>query len=366
VAYVFLPEFDPFGFERRRAEAQARAQRVELRVQRLAETARLLEEMDAAHQEGPLADAPGELKRIADELARGAVTEKESLAQVVDLRRMLEERYNKLAQANRMPKFAMDPAKLGAAADMASAIQQGQFGQAAKKAQELQEKIENGELSTEQAAALVEGLRQLAQVVGLRNPDLAKALAQAAECLGSLAMDMSEGQRLECMQAALAALKELELSLEELEALLIELEGLAMACAGMGRCLGQFAGIGGQWREGESDQFGPGMGGPGRGVGGSVGELPDVDGSFRPDMLRGPLTPGDILLSVEQQGPPDEAAEATLGYLEGAFLQAGQEAEQALEREEIPRGSREFVRQYFGTLEQQSPQPLAEAIPSSQ
>ncbi len=68
-------------------------------------------------------------------------------------------------------------------------------------------------------------------------------------------------------------------------------------------------------------------------------------------MLPGEMTKGKVLASIMRHAAPDENAESTVEYVSEALIQVQQQAEQALTKEEIPPGSREFVRQYFGSLE---------------
>ena len=112
-------------------------------------------------------------------------------------------------------------------------------------------------------------------------------------------------------------------------------------------------GIGGNWQEGDSSFAGGGMGSHGRGRGGQIGDLPDANGNFTPSLLPGQMQQGPMLATVNQLTKPDDHAEASLDYLPGQMVQVQQEAEQALAQEQIPPGAKEFVRQYFGTLDQQ-------------
>lgn len=93
------------------------------------------------------------------------------------------------------------------------------------------------------------------------------------------------------------------------------------------------------------------MGGAGRGQGNQVGDLPEADVDFDPSKLPGPMTQGKMLASVTQRGAPETDGKTSTQVMEGAFVSARQEAEQALTQEEIPKGSKEFVRQYFGATD---------------
>ena len=98
------------------------------------------------------------------------------------------------------------------------------------------------------------------------------------------------------------------------------------------------------------------MGGPGRGAGGQVGNLPNPNVAFQPTKLQGGMTKGKILAGIMQKTTPDQDAQPTQDYLVKTFESVQQEAEQALTKEEIPPGAKEYVRQYFGNLEPEEAQ----------
>jgi hypothetical protein len=302
---------------------------------------------------GPLAEAAELINEVGNELERGEITQKQALARLTDLRAALEQRQDALMQSNPIPKLAANTKNLGAMQEIADAIDKGALGEAADKMRKLQQRLREGNLTEKEAQAIGKDLEKLAELLKGGNPALADALCQAGLCMsGKNAV------------AALEALKSAELTLEELAELLDQLDRLAKACRGLGRCCGGQCGGIGAWKPGASDRFGSGMGGPGRGRGGGVGELPDVNAAFKPSMLPGQLTDGSLLLSVEQRAAPEEGAEPSADYIEAAFIQARQQAEQAIEKEEIPRGAREFVRQYFGTMESE-PAPTQHAEPDA-
>jgi hypothetical protein len=67
-------------------------------------------------------------------------------------------------------------------------------------------------------------------------------------------------------------------------------------------------------------------------------------------MLPGEVDQGEILMSImERTSPEAEDAQSSAGFSE-SLTAVQREAEQALTHEEIPQGSKEFVRQYFGSL----------------
>jgi hypothetical protein len=94
------------------------------------------------------------------------------------------------------------------------------------------------------------------------------------------------------------------------------------------------------------------MKGEGWGLGNEVGELPEgAEVEFDPSVLPGPMTKDKALMTILEKGAPEPGAEPRREHLDRAFHEVKMEAEDALTKEEIPPGSKEFVRQYFGELE---------------
>ena len=61
--------------------------------------------------------------------------------------------------------------------------------------------------------------------------------------------------------------------------------------------------------------------------------------------------------ALMQKAAPEEGAEPTQEFVVKTFESVQQEAEQALTKEEIPPAAKEYVRQYFGTLEPEESGP---------
>jgi hypothetical protein len=342
VCYVFLPEFDLFGMKARQAEARAKVERVQSEVQRLREEIKPLEAVAPIPEAGPLAEAKALVDKVSTQLERGEITEKQALAKLVDLRDALKDQMNKANAAAPKPKLATNTMNPGLAKDIANDIEKGKFGEAAQKIQAMKEKLEKGALDKNEAQKTAQDLKQLAKMLGNQN-------AAMSEALNELAQGLEMGDP----KMAAAAMAKADLSLKDLESMLKQLDQLAKAGACLGqcqKCLGRVPGIG-DWTEGETNKQGIGMGKAGKGQGGRVGDLPQVNAKFDPTLLPGKMVPGKVLMSVEQKAAPETGEQPTVEYTQQAFIQAQQQAEQALEQEEIPRGSREFVRQYFGTLE---------------
>ena len=406
VGYVFLPEFDLFGFKERQVQAKAKQEARRVKAERIEAAARPLKDAGKTAQTDALADAARDIERVAEELAAGKLTEKQALAKLAGLGERLRERREALQPEAARPNLASEAGKLGATREMAQNILNGRFGAAAQQARELQKKLKEGDLSDEEKKKLAEDLKKLSDMLKGeqqgRSPALSEALAKTAAGLklGELGADglqltpdqAPDGElSLEDVASILEQLDKLNLAMIELGECQFKMlgpsefcricgaklkpcqspghcpgcgpghacYGLCGACAGSGwgNCCG--AGMG-PWRPGYNPNFGRGMGGPGRGRGGSTGPLPDVEDAFAPTMLPGEMTKGKFLASIVQRAAPDQDAEPTQEFITELLVEAKQEAEQALTKEEIPPGAREFVRQYFGSLESEPTPQVAD------
>ena len=360
MAYVFLPEFDLFGFRERRVEAKVQEKARRVRAEQLAAVARpLRERLPGAAPDG-LAEAALAIERVAEELSSGGLNEKQAVAKLGDLGEELFKRREALQPELPMRDLAAKLGQLAPARDLAKDMANGDFGEAAKKARELQQKLKEGELGEEEKRKLAEDMKVLSKMLGENegaqstalSEALAKAAAQSMEGMpeGLDAMAMS----LEDMASALEQLEKIDAAMLKLAKCPEAMFGKKYKCLSELSCngCGYFGRGGGRWRPGTSNRFGPGMGGPGHGRGGSTGLLPDLDEEFEPAMLPGEVSKGKFLANIVQRTAPDqEGAQPTAEFVTGVFAEAKQEAEQALTKEEIPPASREFVRQYFGSLE---------------
>ena len=244
--------------------------------------------------------------------------------------------------------------------DAASDMQEGNYGEAASKLGELGDKLAKGELSPEDIKKLAKDLANLAEMAGGEESMLGEALAEAAEGLNSDDLGAAKAK----LQAAALTLQEAAQMMEQLAALegvmgeLVAMEGeLAGDGNYMGKRMAMLKGAGRGAMSGMGQygsmftEGGLGMGGPGRGRGNQIGELPDVAGTMSATMLPGEMTRGKVLASIMGRAAPEEGAESTIEMVSQAVIQVQQAAEQALTKEEIPPGAREFVREYFGSLE---------------
>jgi hypothetical protein len=325
--YTLMPEWDLLGHNERVAEARAKAQETQIKVDRLRAVAKPLREQPAEESLDELDAAAENLERIAEALTLGDITEKQAYSRLENLSDILEKTRENLSKESPIPKLQGDPDSLNQMATVAEALKNGDFNEAAKALKEVQQKMASGDLSEAEKKALSDDLKQLAKMLGGEESMLGDALAEAAENLS--ASDM---------QAAIECLNQAELSMADLKSVLQQMAKLDSVCNSLGECKSLMLGKRASSR-------------PGRGRGNQIGELPDSESTFEPTMLPGDMTKGKVLATFMQRAVPDEDAEASIDFSSEAITVVKQQAEHALTQEEIPPGAREFVRQYFGTLE---------------
>lgn len=353
LGFLFLPEFDLLGYRERVAQARVQAQARQAQAELLERAARLWPEpaeADAGEAE-PVTQA---LERLAGALQRGEITGKQALAQVARLADRLREQRQVLARQAR--PASTRPAGLRHTREAARALEQGRPADAARALAALQQKLTRGELSAREMGELGQELRQLAEQPG--NGDAAERLAAALEQAGNDATaDAALCAALESMNLSAQDMASALEQLAKMDAALLQLGEWRKKTSGGESLFCQTCGAGLKPAECEGGQCGAcqGHGGnsirPGWGRGNTVGELDDAgDTVFAPALLPGSLREGRLLLETLERVTP-EAGEAAPSAGAEAFIAVRQQAEQALSREEIPPGSREFVRQYFGALE---------------
>ena len=100
---------------------------------------------------------------------------------------------------------------------------------------------------------------------------------------------------------------------------------------------------------GKGRGHGPGMGGPGRGQGGQVPDEPDSSVKYKKVKIKGKIGRGKIIGELLVDGPQAKG-EISEEYME-IVGEARQEAADALTTQRIPQGYRDFIREYFNSLD---------------
>lgn len=371
LAYTLFPSFDLFHYTERQAEARARDAAVAVHVERIQSDLEPLK-ANAELAEAGLSDLTADIEAMTADLKQGALTERQAMAKLSDLAEALQQQREALAKQGQMPQLGAELNPSGMSRELARALQNGQLGKAAEKARELADKLRNGDLSQREREQVQRELKSLANALKGQGSELSQSLAQA---LSKAAASLESGD----VQGALEAMKAAELSLEDMASVLGQLEKMDTMMAYLSEWQGEMMGPSGYCRtcgmkmseceggqcctggnancsgcgNGTCNGNGQGLGlrGAGHGRGNRLGDIPEVEAGFQPTMAKGPLTKGKMLADLLQRTAPEEGEEAQVEYVSGAFVELKQEAEQALTQEEIPPGSKEFVRQYFGSLE---------------
>jgi tetratricopeptide (TPR) repeat protein len=239
---------------------------------------------------------------------------------------------------------------------VADAMAKGNFNKAGDELTKLAEKLQKGELSKDQMDKLAADLQKMSQALK-DNPELAKALAQAAQNLKAGQMGKA-GQNLNLSAQQMQSLAETMKQMQQLA----QAQKMMQAMKAMQQCQGcnsssctacmsfqQLAAILGEsgFKPGESERFGPGMGGPGHGQGGKA-PFQNTPIKFQPTQPQSNLTQGDIIGALRVWGPQIRG-EANTKY-QDAYIEYSQSAEDTMSRENIPLEYRSLVKQYFDAI----------------
>ena len=369
MGYVLFPEVDLLGHQAREAQARVEQADREKKAEMLENAARVLPK--APEQADTEIEAiTRDIEEVAAALQEGRITEKQALARVSNLADQLRQERDTLAQKAAAPTPQLSPRNMGMTREAAEAMQRGRPSDAAKALRTLQEKLKEGGMSEEDKKKLAEELKKLAEAMG--NSQAAQQLADSMQKAGENSMSGAElDKAMEAMQMSLSDMASALEQMAKLDAALQQMTewqrqqgeskslfGKCQSCGALlkpGECESGKCGSCNGNKPGNKPGSGngPGMGGAGRGAGNKVGELPeDAEVDFTPAILPGGLKEGKMLADMLQRTAPDEdGAEASVEAAGPALIRVQQEAEQALTKEEVPPGAREYVRQYFGAID---------------
>lgn len=394
IAYLALPEFDLFGFRERQAAALVKATKQEEGAKSIEAAAKLLKEGDAAER-GTLAEAVEKLELTAADLRSGEISDKQAIAKVSDVLEDLAKQQRALSASKPAQAKGLQSVEHPELKKVLEDLQNGKPQEAAEKLRELQEKMKNGEMSDEEKKKLQEGLQALQKAMqqngaGQRSDENGESSnkksgngkrgGQGEGKSDPSAGDSGENMELsmEDLASSLEQLGKMQQASAKLNQWKSQSLGPSKFCRSCGKALkpcdkpghcsgtceggtcsghckeGTCSGAGKKpWSAGESDKQGNGMGGPGKGRGSEVGDLPDdADVDFQPATLPGEQTKGKILTEItERTAPVLDGETSQIEVVQGGFEAVQQQAEEALNQEEIPAGSKELVRQYFGVSE---------------
>lgn len=294
---------------------------------------------------------------------------KDAVVKLSELAKTLEDKKRDMNSLNmvkqnlsKLPNLQEGPGK-----DLAKALKQGDFNEAVKQLEQLQELLKNQEMDPEQKEklakqldALQEQLKQLAnleerekqlrkslpkeaaeqEISKLRQQaqqmkqlqQLAEQLKQCSQCMKAGSNDSMDGQK---MEDSLEQAKKLmqEMMQEEKNAQMLEemLDDLAQCRAGMCQGIGEKPGNG-----------------MGRGVG--AGERPEEEDATRSRLTRArsELHKGPSFIVGKTQGKSFKG-ESTL-EMRAEVAEAARAADEAVTRQKIPREYKSHTQDYFDKL----------------
>jgi hypothetical protein len=266
-----------------------------------------------------------------------------------------------------------------------SELSKGNFGQAAALLRQMQKELNEGKLSEEQKKQMAEQMQALAKALenlAKQNSELEKELEQMG--LNKEFAKMSQQQLLEALQKQGLSSDKIDDLLQKTAAAnmarqrLSQMSG-AMAGSGSGSG-GQLSGdeladaidqldgleslqqqmnlteasLGGQnpWQEGLNDNYGPGTGGPGQGMGERASD-DSGDYGTKKEKVDTKTQKGPIIASWYFK---DEQVEGQAERSLSDVIQAGRDsAAEAISENEIPRKYEESILKYFGNVEDSMP-----------
>jgi hypothetical protein len=344
---AWMPQFDLLSQHEKLLREQKEREVVQREGERLREVVKKLrEEADRGH----LPDMEGHLEKMEEvvkAMETGGLKREEAMAKLGDLSEMFRQERAAMPKDNSVSQALAGRRDLEMTKDMAKALAAKDFAKAGKSLKQLADAAAKGELSKEQKEKLEKELKEIAKSL--------KDDKKLSDALNSLSQALTESDMANLEQALGQAMGDMD-KLAEMEAELKMLQAVAgvledgkngLGGEGEGDAFGEartWSGANPYSPGDETDQVGPGIGGPGRGVGGIAPVKPD-DVDFSPTRIRGQLKPGRVVGSFFVNGK-DLKGDAKAEYLQ-TVTAAQAEAAQAMQDQKVPRGYETYVRDYF-------------------
>jgi hypothetical protein len=400
ILVLVLPQKDLLGFLKRQQQQVEEKARVELVKNEIKDSTvqvkRALYQLDdpnLAEDINGLADLPAS--------AEPQIAKRQAIAKLTNLSDKLKQQQTSLTAQSldllrkRLKQLRGSPQTLSRELHMAMA--RGQFDKAAQLLKDMQQKLRQGNLSDKDKQALSQQLQDLArqmakladsnrqleedleklglpkELAKLNSAELQKALQkkglsneEIAEMMKKMAAARLAANRCSGLGKALGACgagggmsaEDLAMALQEFsdlddllqqsrlsDAAIAELDR-AIACLGEGMC----EGLGGQspFRTGDSNKYGNGSGGPGRGYGERARDT-EGDVTAQKRRVKTQAKDGPVIASWYVKG--DQIKGEASQQFKDVVVAGRDSAAEAIQDNQIPKKYEQSVKSYFGRLE---------------
>ena len=225
--------------------------------------------------------------------------------------------------------------------DLAEAMKDSNFDKAMQEMKKLEDLLKSDQLSKEDRERLSKELSQIADQLK-DSPQLSEIMSEMAKAVQAKNVE-NLSQLMKQAQGEMGNLCEL---MEEMKLLdNVECDMEARRAALLGNKIGMF-------KFGETDKIGAGIGGPGRGRGGKAPLNPDAQTSFKDSKIAGQKGQGKIIGVFFVNDRPIKG-ESKVEF-ENVYLEYLQKAEDSLSREIIPVTYKNYIRDYFDSINPQN------------
>ena len=235
LVWWFMPQFDLLARkDREKDEKRAQAVVVETNkqaVQQLQDLARKIEEASELRKPAVAAQLQKDLDALAKKLREQKIPSDRAMASVTKMQDRLAARKSEIEKRLAAPSNMQTKGLGKHTQDINRALEQGNYGKAAKLIEEMKEKMQDGSFSEQEKKSLEEELEMMAARLGPDSP-LSKALSEASAKMGEGRFNAALAD-LEDAADAMLDLAMMLKELEALEALEYDLDARNLALAGM-------------------------------------------------------------------------------------------------------------------------------------
>ncbi|MCE5229091.1 hypothetical protein LLG95_05790 [bacterium] len=427
--FLFMPTIDPFAKANKEKQfkiEQVKAERE--RAKQLEELLNISSDLTEIKKPESIANAEKEMKALAKQLEEQRINPEQAEARMEKIGERIKDRREEIQNQLSDASSLNTRGEGRVTNEVSKELAKGNFEEAAKKMEELQNKLAQGKLNEQEKQALAQEMKAMASKMK-DNPDLAKSLSAAAEQMAQGNANAAQSNMAEAVKS-MTNMQSLFNEMKAIEKMEYDMKGRAQAMAGAAQqgkcpnCGGQLdpngqcksCGYKGEGKEGKEGQGkegqgqgkggkgkgqgkgdgdgdgGDGNGGQGKGMGkgragtgqfatgptdkqgsgmggpgqgrGGVARTKEGDVQFQTKKIKGDLTPGEIIARFKVEGKQNPG-EITTKY-EGSALERAQQSEDSIEHEPMPMEFKSLVRDYFASIKRDQARPGQPAAGAAQ